>query len=66
MSTFFYMMAKHPEWVKRAQTEIDNVMHQERLPVLDDRADLPIIDCIMKEIFRCVCVLVLSYPDPDS
>ena len=54
MATFFQMMAKHPEVVKRAHVEIDGLTHKERLPTLDDRKDLPIVDCIMKEVFRCV------------
>ena len=52
MATFFQMLAKHPEVVKQAQAELDNVLHQERLPDLEDRKSLPIIDCIMKEVFR--------------
>lgn len=45
-------MAKHTEVVKRAHIEIDRVTHKGRLPTLDDRKDLPIIDCIMKEVLR--------------
>ena len=52
MATFLQMMAKYPEWVKRAQVEIDRVVQQERLPTLDDRKDIPIIDCILKEVLR--------------
>ena len=52
MALFFQMMAKHPEVVKRAQAEIDSVLHQERLPNLGDRKTLHIVDCIMKEVFR--------------
>lgn len=52
MEIFFQMMAKHPEVVKRAHEEIDRVTKQEKLPTLDDRRALPIIDCIMKEVFR--------------
>ena len=54
MATFFQLMAKHPEVVKRAQKEIDRFTHKERVPTLDDRKDLPIVDCVMKEVFRCV------------
>lgn len=52
MMTFLLMMAKYPEWVQRAQSEIDGVMRQERLPTLDDRKDIPIVDCILKEVLR--------------
>lgn len=52
MATFMQMMTKYSEVVKRAHAEIDSITHKERLPTLDDRKDLPIIDCIMKEVFR--------------
>ena len=52
MMTFFQMMAKYPEWVVHAQAEVDRVTHQERLPTLDDRKELPLVDCIIKEVFR--------------
>lgn len=52
MATFFQMMAKYPEVVKQAQVEIDRITHKERLPTPDDRKDIPIVDCIMKEVFR--------------
>ena len=56
MATFFQMMAMHPDVVKRAHTEIDGVTHKERLPTLEDRKDIPIVDCIMKEVFRSVAM----------
>ena len=52
MATFMQLMAKHTEVAKRAHSEIDSITHKERLPTLDDRKDLPIIDCIMKEVLR--------------
>ena len=58
MATFLQMMAKQPEVVKTAQSEIDKITKQERLPTMDDRKGAPIIDCIMKEVFRYVCRLV--------
>ena len=51
------MMAQHTEVVKRAHVEIDEMMHKERLPTLDDRRSLPIIDCILKEVLRCALLL---------
>ena len=54
MEICFLMMAKHPDIVKQAQEEIDRGTKQERLPTLDDRQAMPIIDCIMKEVFRYV------------
>ena len=62
MEIFFLMMAKHPDVVKQAQEEIDRVTKQERLPTLDDRQALPIIDCIMKEVFRYAYNLLKIIP----
>ena len=38
--------------MRRAQEEIDRVIGSSRLPTLSDRADLPFVDCIMKETLR--------------
>ena len=51
-TTFFLMMVLHPHVVKRAQAEIDRVVGSRRLPNLEDREQLPYIDCIVKELFR--------------
>lgn len=51
------MMALHPEIVKRAQDEIDAVTNVGRLPTLDDRSQLPFIDCIVKETYRYVKII---------
>ena len=56
MATFLQMMAKYPEIAKVAQAEIDSVTNQERLPTIEDRENIPMIDCIMREVFRCVHV----------
>ena len=60
------MMAKHPEVVKRAQAEIDAITNQERLPILEDRRSLPIVDCIMKEVFRCDSIDFKAQPRTDT
>ena len=54
MMVFFQILAKHPEVVKQAHIEIDKVTHKTRLPTLDDRKDIPFVDCVMKEVFRYV------------
>ena len=54
LMTFIMMMTRHPEVAKKAQTEIDEVIGSDQLPSLQDRADLPYIDCILKEVMRCV------------
>ena len=45
-------MIRHPEVAKKAQAEIDEIIGNEQLPSLADRASLPYIDCILKEVLR--------------
>ena len=46
-------MVHHPEVAKKAQAQIDKVIaERHQLPTLDDRADIPYIDCIIKEVLR--------------
>lgn len=45
-------MAKYPHVQKRAQEEIDRVVGNERLPLLQDRQQLPFVDAIMSEVLR--------------
>jgi len=52
MESFILAMVRHPEVYKKAQEEIDRVLGNERLPTLDDREDLPYIDCVLKELLR--------------
>lgn len=48
-------MICHPEVAKKAQAEIDRVLKgRNQLPTLDDRPDLPYVDCILKEVLRYV------------
>lgn len=60
------MLARHPEVVKKAQTDIDQVTGRERLPMLIDRKNIPYIDCIMKEVFRCALTPGLSMLHSDA
>ncbi len=52
MTTFFYLMATHPEVQKKAQAEIDKVVGTDRTPTLDDREHLPYIVALVKEVNR--------------
>lgn len=45
-------MVHHPEVAKKAQAEIESVLGKDQLPTLNDRPDLPYIDCIVKEVMR--------------
>ena len=52
METFFLAMCTHPLAQRAAQAELDNVIGNDRLPSMADRAQLPYIDALMKEVLR--------------
>ncbi|KAL5483173.1 hypothetical protein ACEPAI_8402 [Sanghuangporus weigelae] len=52
ITAFFLMMVRNQEVQKRAQEEIDRTIGLDRLPLLDDRASFPFIDCLIKEVLR--------------
>jgi len=56
------MMTRHPEIQRRAQAEIDKVVGSSRLPVWNDRDDLPMIDRILKESYRINPPVPLGVP----
>ena len=45
-------MMMNPDAQRKAQQEIDRVVGNGRLPEFSDRADLPFVDCILKETLR--------------
>lgn len=53
------MMTLSPEIVKRAQVGLDELTHGERVITLEDRSQLPYIDCIVKETYRYVGVPIV-------
>jgi len=52
MVSFFYIMMTHPEIQHQAQAELTSVTGNERLPTMEDRASLPYVNLILKEIYR--------------
>ena len=52
IQTFFLLMANHPDVQSKAQKEIDTVVGKDRLPMFEDRATLPYITAIIREILR--------------
>lgn len=42
----------HPEIQRRAQEEVDSVLGKNRLPSLHDRASMPYVENILKEVLR--------------
>ena len=55
-------MTLYPETQRKAQAEIERVVGPTRLPTLDDRANLPYVDALLKEILRWNPVLPLGIP----
>lgn len=49
---FFVAMMNFPEVQTKAQAELDTVVGSHRLPVFEDRADLPYVNAIISEILR--------------
>ncbi|KAK7037684.1 hypothetical protein VNI00_010910 [Paramarasmius palmivorus] len=62
MTSFFLMMSLYPDVQKRAQEELHNVVGQERLPVLDDRKNLPYVNALINEVMRWAPPAPLGVP----
>ena len=58
--SFFLAMALHPEVLAKAQEEVTRVVGDARLPDFDDRASLPYIDCLQRELFRYVALTICT------
>ncbi|THH18030.1 hypothetical protein EW146_g2895 [Bondarzewia mesenterica] len=50
--SFFLAMTLYPEVQKKAQLELDSVIGSDRLPTYSDRANLPYVDALVKEVLR--------------
>lgn len=59
---FLYLIAQNPHVQRKAQEEIVRVIGHNRLPVLTDRPDLPYIEAIYRETFRCHPPLGIGLP----
>lgn len=56
-------MVHYPEVLAKAHAQIDAVVGANRLPTFEDRAKLPYIDCIFKEVLRWGAAVPLSVYD---
>lgn len=45
-------MVLHPEVMRRAQRELDQIVGRERCPVLDDAEALPYVNAVVREVLR--------------
>ncbi|THU85429.1 cytochrome P450 [Dendrothele bispora CBS 962.96] len=67
LQTFVLAMMLHPEIQNKAQAEIDHVLSNtggdlRRFPEIEDRENLPFVECILQETFRWHPVLPLGVP----
>ncbi|KAG8742021.1 hypothetical protein FRC10_002097 [Ceratobasidium sp. 414] len=59
---FFVAMLLFPEAQRTAQAEIDTIIGSERLPVMEDRSQLPYIERLIKEVIRWRPILPIGIP----
>lgn len=52
MQSFILAMCHYPEWQAKLQQEVDEVVGPDRLPQFSDRARLPLVRAVAKEILR--------------
>ncbi|KAJ6468880.1 cytochrome P450 [Mycena sanguinolenta] len=52
MHTFILACILYPEWIPRAQREIDAIVGEDRLPSFKDRPHLPYVEAIVRETLR--------------
>ncbi|EJD49131.1 cytochrome P450 [Auricularia subglabra TFB-10046 SS5] len=60
--SFFLAMTLYPDVQRKAQEEIDALTGGDRLPVYADRARLPYVDALVKEIYRWHPLAPLGLP----
>ena len=56
-------MVLNPQAMKKAQDELDRVVGEDRLPEFSDRANLPYIDAVVKELLRWNPPFPISIPN---
>lgn len=62
VSSFFLAMTLFPEVQRRAQAEIDAVVGPDVLPTFEDRANLPYVNALIKELTRWAPVVPAGVP----
>lgn len=62
ISSFFFAMALYPDIQRRGQEEVEKIIGNQRLPKISDRASLPYVEHIMREMLRWRPVAPLGLP----
>lgn len=52
LEVFILAALTHPEFLKKAQAELDEVIGDERLPEFDDKMRLPYVQAVVNEVLR--------------
>lgn len=66
ISSFFVAILHNQQVQKTAQAEIDRVLGRDRLPTLADRASLPYVEALYKEVFRWIPLGPIGVPHKYS
>ncbi|KAG2032256.1 cytochrome P450 [Suillus americanus] len=66
LQIFLLAMVLYPDVQARARAEIDQVVRHDKMPCLDDRASLPYLDAILREVMRWYPVAPLGVPHATS
>jgi cytochrome P450 len=66
LQIFLLAMVLYPDVQARARAEIDQVVRHDKMPCLDDRASLPYLDAILREVLRWYPVAPLGAPHATS
>jgi cytochrome P450 len=53
-------MAMHPDVQIKAQAEVDSVLHDNRLPDMEDQQSMPYLQAVIKEVLRWRSVLPIG------
>ncbi|KAG1831323.1 cytochrome P450 [Suillus variegatus] len=66
LQTFLLAMVLYPDVQARARAEIDQAAKYDKMPCLDDRASMPYLDAILREVLRWYPVAPLGIPHATS
>ncbi|KAG2038527.1 cytochrome P450, partial [Suillus americanus] len=66
LQTFLLAMLLYPDVQARARAEIDQAVRHDTIPCLDDRASLPYLDAILREVLRWQPITPLGVPHATS
>ncbi|KAG1887797.1 cytochrome P450 [Suillus subluteus] len=66
LQIFLLAMVLYPDIQARARAEIDQVVRHDKMSCLDDRASLPYLDAILREVMRWYPVTPLGVPHATS